>query len=283
MEKGDQGAGEHQQAADPQRRWVARRWRLVEFRLADHEFHYNQQQRGEDEPEHRRKKQSLADLRHLVPVHAGRAILAAHQRVGDPDADDRSDQGVRTRRGETKPPGAEVPDHRGDEQREHHGETGAGADLENEFDRQQRNDAEGDGATRGEHAEEVPAARPDDRGLGRQGVGIDDGRDGVRCIVESVDEFEGERDQHRHAEQEERHDRRRPAARLRNVPVDRKGHIEQASGEHREEDQHEPDVDGSIEMRFYRRGGGGGVWNWETADMSIGSRAGRRSFYREAM
>jgi hypothetical protein len=31
--------------------------------------------------------------------------------------------------------GAEVPDDRGDEQREHHGETGAGADLQDELDR----------------------------------------------------------------------------------------------------------------------------------------------------
>ena len=52
-------------------------------------------------------------------------------------------------------PRAEVPDDGGDEQREDHGEAGAGADLQDQLDRQQRDDAEGDGAGRHHHAEEI--------------------------------------------------------------------------------------------------------------------------------
>ena len=163
---------------------------------------------------------------------------------------------MRARGGNAEPPGAQVPDDRGDEQREHHRVAGGRADLENELDRQQRHDAEGDGAGRGQHAEEVPAARPHDRDLGRQGVGIDDGRDGVGGVVEAVDEFEAERDQQRDAEQEERQDRRRSAAGRRNVRSDRIGHVEQAEREDGEDAQRKPEIDRMIEMRLHRRYGG---------------------------
>ena len=64
------------------------------------------------------------------------------------------------------------------------------------------------------HAEQVEAAGPDDGDLRLQRVGVDDGRDRVGGVVEAVDEFEAERDQHRDAEQQEGHDRFRPAAGL---------------------------------------------------------------------
>ena len=158
---------------------------------------------------------ALADLGHLAPVDAGGAVLAAHHRVGDADADDRADQRVRAGGRQAEPPGAEVPDDRRDQQREHHGEAGARADLQDQLDRQQRDDAEGDRAGRGEHAEQVPAARPDDGDLRLERVGVDDGRHRVGGVVEAVDELEAERDQHRHAEQQERQDRRRRRRRLR--------------------------------------------------------------------
>ena len=44
--------------------------------------------------------------------------------------------------GKPEPPGAEIPDDRGDQQREDHREARAAADLQNQLDRQQRNDAE---------------------------------------------------------------------------------------------------------------------------------------------
>ena len=80
---------------------------------------------------------------------------------------------------------------------------GAAADLQDQLDRQQRDDAERDRAARDQHAEEVPAARPDDREMRRQRVRVDHGGDRVRGVVETVDELEAERDQQRDAEQHE--------------------------------------------------------------------------------
>ena len=76
----------------------------------------------------------------------------------------------------------------------------AAADLENELDGKKRDDPEGDGAGRDEDADEVPEARPDDRNVRLEGVGIDDGRDGVRGVVKAVHELEAERDEERDAE-----------------------------------------------------------------------------------
>ena len=250
------------------------RRRLVELRRPDDRLHHEQQQRGQDEAEERREQQRFADLRHLVPVDARGAVLAAHQRVGDADADDRADQRMRTRGRQAQPPGAQIPDDRGDEQREHHRVARARADLQNQLDRQQRNDAERDSAARSEHPEEVPAARPDDRDLRRQGVGVDDGRDGVGGVVETVDEFEAERDQHRDAEQQERQDRRRSAAGLRKVRANRIGHVEQAAGEHRQENERKPDVERVVEMRLHRRYGRGAEASVECGGHLFGSHRG---------
>ena len=235
VEERDQRAGQDQQPADPER------WRLVggrggvKLRHADDGLHRQQQQRREGKAEQRREQERLADLGDLIPIHAGRAVLAADDRVGDADADDRPDQGVRARSGNAHPPGAQVPDDRGNEQREHHGVARGGADLKYELNGQQRDDAEGHCAGRSQHAEEIPASRPHDRDLRRQGVGVDDGGDGVRGVVEAVDEFEAERDQQRDAEQNERQNCRRSAAGLRNVGSDRIGHVEQAERQDRED------------------------------------------------
>ena len=69
-------------------------------------------------------------------------------------------------RRQAEPPGAEVPDDGGDQQREDHGEAGLRADLQDQFDRQQRDDAEGDGAGRQQNAKEVEEAGPDDGDIG---------------------------------------------------------------------------------------------------------------------
>ncbi len=69
----------------------------------------------------------------------------------------------------------------------------ARADVHHEFDRQQGDDAERDRAAREQHADEVPAARPDDRDRRPQGVGVDDGGDRVRRVVKPVHAFEAER------------------------------------------------------------------------------------------
>ena len=123
--------------------------------VLDERAQRQQQQRGEDEADQRRQQQRIADLGRLRPVDAAGAVAAVHQRVGDADADDRADQRVRRRGRQAQPPGAEVPDDGGDQQREHHREAGAGADLQDQLDRQQRDDAEGHRAAGHQHAEEI--------------------------------------------------------------------------------------------------------------------------------
>ena len=89
---------------------------------------------------------SNSDLKTFVacpqstPLVAG---VALHQLIGDADANDRANQRVRAGRRQPEPPRAQVPDDGGDEQREDHGESGAAADLQDQLDRQQRDDAEG--------------------------------------------------------------------------------------------------------------------------------------------
>ena len=82
-----------------------------------------------------------------------------------------------------------------------------------------------------ENAQQIEHARPDDGDLRLQRAGVDDGRDGVGGVVEAVDEFKAERDQHRHAEQQERQDRGRAAPAAATSRVDRIGHEEQAAGD----------------------------------------------------
>ena len=77
------------------------------------------------------------------------------------------------------------------------------ADLQDQFDRQQRDDAERDRARGHENAEEIEEARPEHGDVCRQRVRVDHGRDGVGSVVEAVDEFEAERDQQRHAQEQE--------------------------------------------------------------------------------
>ena len=195
MREADAGAGQDQDAADPPGRRLVALGRFVERGIAHQELEREQQERGEDEADQRRQQQRVADLGGLAPVDARGAVHAARQRIGDADADDRADQGVRAGGGQAEPPGAEIPDDRRDQQREDHGEARAAADLQDQLDRQQRDDAEGDRAGRGEHAQEVERARPDDGHLGRQRMGVDDGGDGVGGVVEAVHELEAQRDQ----------------------------------------------------------------------------------------
>ena len=241
------------QTADPERRRRVGGRRGVERRRADEEFHHQQQKRREDEAEQRRKQQGFADFSDLAPIDPRRAVLAALQRVGDADADDRADHGMRARGRQAEPPGAEVPDDRGDQQREHHGVAGAGPDLQDELDRQQRNDAECDRAARQQDAEQVEASRPDHRDLRLQRVGIDDGGHRVGGVVEAVDEFEAERDQHRDAEQQEGRYRGGAAAGGLDVGIDRVGHEEQRAGDDGEIDQQSLDTHRLVELYPCRR------------------------------
>ena len=76
---------------------------------------------------------------------------------------------------ESEIPGTKIPEDGGNEEREDHGEAGAAADLQDEFDRQERDDTEGDRAGGSDDAEEVPEAAPGDREVGIKRVSINNG------------------------------------------------------------------------------------------------------------
>src|SRR5262245_65887612 len=93
-----------------------------------------------------------------------------HQRVCDTDADDRADQGMRTRCGQAEIPGTEIPDDRREQQREYHGEARTSADLQYQLDRQQRDDAERNRAAREDNSEEIEKTGPrsEERRVGKE-------------------------------------------------------------------------------------------------------------------
>jgi hypothetical protein len=135
---------------------------------------------------------------------------SVQQLVHEAHADDRADQRMRTRRRQTEIPRTEVPDNRGDQQREYHREAGAAADLQDQLDRQQLQDAERNRAGGSQDTEEVPGAGPDHRDIRRQRMRVDDGCHCVRGVVKAVDELEAEGDQQCYAKQQVWQDRRFP-------------------------------------------------------------------------
>ena len=90
-----------QDAADPQRRRLVAFGLFIELRIAHDELQHQQQERRDAEAEQRREQQRVADLGRLGPVHTRGAVTAVHQRIGNADADDRTDQ--RVRRGAGRP------------------------------------------------------------------------------------------------------------------------------------------------------------------------------------
>ena len=137
---------------------------------------------------------------------AAGAGAAGHELIGQPDAEDGSDERVGAGSGQAEIPGAQVPNDRGDQEGEDHGEAGAAADpLEDQFDGKERDDAEG-GLHRVEldDAEEIPKAAPDDRDVRFEGVGVDDSGDGVGGVMEAINKLEGECDEQGDAQQDVR-------------------------------------------------------------------------------
>ena len=123
------------------------------------------------------------------------------------------------------------------------------ADLQDQLDGKQRNDAEGDRARGGENAGEVAHAGPDHRDVRRQRARVDDGRHGVRGIVEAVDEFEAERDQQRDEEEQERQVVRDLCAGLIDVGIDAVGNEQQDGRNDAAENNAGYRVDGAAEVR----------------------------------
>ena len=122
------------------------------------------------------------------------------------------------------------------------------ADLQDQFDRQQRDDAERDRARGQQHAEEVEEARPHHGEFGRQRVGIDHGRDRVGGVVEAVDELEAERDQKRDEQQDVGQVSRDPGAGRVDVGIDAVGDEQQSCGENAEEQDHRQRVETLVEI-----------------------------------
>ena len=111
--------------------------------------------------------------------------------VGDSYPNNGTDQGVGAGCRKAQPPGAEIPDNRCDQQSEDHGKTRFAANLQNQFDRQQRDDAESDRAAGGQDAEEIPHSGPNHCDVRFESMGVNYGGDGVGRVVKTVYEFKG--------------------------------------------------------------------------------------------
>ncbi len=201
VEVADTAAGADEQQADVERRRRGAFGGFVEAGILGEQLEEKEEQGRHGKADDRREQESFEDLGDLLPFDAGGSGVALHELIGDADADDGADHGVRAGGGKASPPGGEVPEDGGDQQGEDHGEAGAFADLEDELDGQEGDDGEGYGAGAEEHAGEVHDAGVDDGDVRLERVGVDAGGDGVGGVVEAVDELEAESDEQGDAEQ----------------------------------------------------------------------------------
>ena len=149
VEETDSGAGEHHQDADGPRRRLLALGRLIEGWVFDEPLGDQYQKRGGAKAQYWRDEQNLEDLDDLLPIEAGGADMWVEELVGHAYADDGADHGVGAGGRQTEPPGTKIPQNGGNEQRKDHGEACAGADLQDEFDRQQRDHRKGHRAAGG--------------------------------------------------------------------------------------------------------------------------------------
>ena len=180
--------------------------RLVKRGVFDKALGNDHEQGSKAKAQDGRNQQHFEYFEGLVPIHAGCATVRIHELVGHAHTNDGADHGVRTGGGQAKPPGAEVPHDSRDEQRKDHGESDTGADLNDEFDRQQRDDRKGYRACGGKHAGQVADSRQDYGDVRFEGVGIDDRGYGVCGVVESIYEFKAECDDQGQGQQNVRPD-----------------------------------------------------------------------------
>ncbi|MCY1411426.1 hypothetical protein D9M71_268120 [compost metagenome] len=190
--------GKHQDQAVPERRvlflvdFTASFRSFVHFRQRIQLLQADQQKCGDDEASHWREHQREGDVDCLLPVDPVAQRQVGEQRVGQADAEDRADQGVRAGGGNAEVPGAEVPGDGCGEQREHHGQAVSGVHVDQQLHRQQVDDGIGDAHTAQQHAEEVEDAGQHHGAIGRHRLGVDDGRHRVGGVVEAIDELETE-------------------------------------------------------------------------------------------
>jgi len=144
VEEADAGAGEDEEAANPEGRRLRPFGGFVELLFLDDGFHEQQEQGRADAANNGRDKQRFADVGGLRPVDAAGAGAGGHEWVSNANADDGTDQRVGAGGRESEIPGTKIPEDGGNEESEDHGEAGAAAELQDGFDGQERDDAEGD-------------------------------------------------------------------------------------------------------------------------------------------
>jgi hypothetical protein len=126
------------------------------------------------------------------------------------------------------------PDDSRNQQCENHRKAGGTPDLQDQLDRQQRNDAECNSAAGEQNTEEIERARPHDGDLRRHRVCVDDRRHGVGRVVKSVDELETEGDQQRYEEQQVWQKRRGLGAACGDIGIEAVRDEEQAAAKQQE-------------------------------------------------
>ena len=167
----------------------------------DDAFDQPEEQQRQHEAEDRRDQQGSQDAPDLVPIDAVAEPAAVNQGVLDRNADEGADQRVGTGVRQPEQPSPDVPGQRRHEQSRQHPDRDAAVGWRehigwNEFDQgiSDRDAAQDD-------AEEVHEPGPDHGRHGLERMGVDDGRDGVRGVVEAVRELE-DQDQQQASEQE---------------------------------------------------------------------------------
>src|SRR5690349_12527806 len=97
---------------------------------------------------------------------------------------------MRTGARNTKIPGEQVPEYRGNEKRYDHGQAVHRVLVDQRFHGQQVDDTHGYSDASEEYAEEVPKPRPDHGNPGLQGICVDHSSHSVGCVMEPIYEFE---------------------------------------------------------------------------------------------
>ena len=111
MGEAHSSAGEHEDAANPKWRGLFPLRSLVEVGVPNENLQGNQEQGGCRKSNEGRNDKPEADFRGLGPVDAfGNRVAWADEGISNADSNDRSDERVRARRRQAKPPCAEIPD-----------------------------------------------------------------------------------------------------------------------------------------------------------------------------
>ncbi|MNO98892.1 hypothetical protein D3C76_906510 [compost metagenome] len=132
--------------------------------------------------------------------------------------------------------------------------------MQNQLDRQQRDDAERHRTTGQQHPEEVEEPGPDHREIRWQRMRIDHCGDGVGGVVETVDELEAQGNQQGHAQEYERRPSGHHGAKLVHVVHQAIGGEQQPEAQYCEKHHQSVRAGFFVQLRFDadggRRGGG---------------------------